>query len=220
MRQENCLQRFKRRIKTKPYRLWLGKRILVCTTAVAVVSVPFLIGRVAAQSNDETPQKVNCEAVEKHIKTVVAFPYYDVPLDEDLQLFIVRECEKHHIDAAIIMAMIEHESEFKADAIGDNGHSHGLMQIQERFHLERMKRLGCDDLLDPYQNVQVGIDYLAEQLERYGDIEKALVAYNAGPTGAYNNWFSRGVYSSDYSSAVIENSQNITKGTVFYALHG
>ncbi len=220
MRQENCVQRFKRRIKTKPYRLWLGKRILVCTTAVAVVSVPFLIGHVAAQSNEETPQNVSSEAVEKHIKTVVAFPYYDVPLDEELQLFIVRECEKHHIDAAIIMAMIERESEFKADAIGDNGHSHGLMQIQERFHLERMERLGVVDLLDPYQNVQVGIDYLAELLERYGDIEKALVAYNAGPTGAYNNWFSRGVYSSDYSRAVLESSQTITRGTVFYALHG
>lgn len=217
MQPENCLKRFKRRIKTKPYRLWLGKRILVCTTAVAVVSAPFLI---AAQANEETPQNVNCEVAEKHIKTVVAFPYYDVPLDEELQLFIVRECEKNHIDAAIIMAMIERESNFKADAIGDKGHSHGLMQIQERFHLERMKRLGCDDLLDPYQNVLVGIDYLAELLERYEDTEKALVAYNAGPTGAYNHYFRRGVYSSEYSSAVIENSRNITKGTVFYALHG
>ena len=44
-----------------------------------------------------------------------------------------------------------------------------------------MERLGCTDLLDPYQNVIVGADYLAEQVNRYGgDMGKALVAYNAG----------------------------------------
>jgi soluble lytic murein transglycosylase-like protein len=44
-----------------------------------------------------------------------------------------------------------------------------------------MERLGCTDLLDPYQNVIVGTDFLAEQLIRYGgDMGKALVAYNAG----------------------------------------
>ncbi len=220
MQQENCLERFKRRIKTKRYRLWLGTRILIYTTAAAVVSAPFIVGHVAAQTADKDVPNVNAEAQTERIKTVVEFPFYDVPLDEDLQLFIVRECEKHHIDAAIIMAMIERESAFDADAIGDNGHSHGLMQIQERYHIERMERLGCDDLLDPYQNVLVGIDYLAELLESYEDIEKALIAYNAGATGAYKHWFSRGVYSSDYSKAVIESSQNITKGTVFYALHG
>ena len=220
MQPKGSLERFKKLTKTKPYRLWLGKQILVCTTAVAVVSAPFFVCHSTAQANEETPQNLSCEADEKHIKTVIAFPMYDVPLDENLQLFIVRECERLHIDAAIIMAMIERESNFKADAIGDNGHSHGLMQIQERFHLERMERLGCDDLLDPYQNVLVGIDYLAEQLERYEDIEKALIAYNAGPTGAYKHYFSRGIYSSDYSRAVLERSKSIKKGTVFYALHG
>jgi soluble lytic murein transglycosylase-like protein len=44
-----------------------------------------------------------------------------------------------------------------------------------------MERLGCTDLLDPYQNVIVGTGFLAEQLIRYGgDMGKALVAYNAG----------------------------------------
>lgn len=44
-----------------------------------------------------------------------------------------------------------------------------------------MEKLGCTDLLDPHQNVVVGIDYLAESIRRYdGDVAKALVAYNAG----------------------------------------
>ena len=66
-----------------------------------------------------------------------------------------------------------------------------------------MKRLGCTDLLDPYENVTVGVDILAEKLERYGDTEKALMVYNAGSTGAKNNWFQYGIYTNGYSQTVL-----------------
>lgn len=106
---------------------------------------------------------------------------YDVPLDEELQLHIIERAEAHGIDPAIIMAMAYRESGFNANAIGDGGDSFGLLQIQPRWHYARMERLGCTDLLDPFQNVTVAVDYLAEQIDRYdGDVAKALVAYNQG----------------------------------------
>lgn len=106
---------------------------------------------------------------------------YDVPLAADLQIHIIKTCEEHHIDPAIVMAMAYRESGFNAEAIGDGGDSYGLLQIQPRWHYGRMERLGCTDLLDPFQNVTVAVDYLAEQLDRYdGDMAKALVAYNQG----------------------------------------
>ena len=106
---------------------------------------------------------------------------YDVPLDMELQLHIIQTCEEHHIDPAIVMAMIWRESGFRADAVGDDGNAFGLMQIWPYWHSARCERLGCTDLLDPYQNVVVGIDYLAESIDRYdGDVAKALVAYNQG----------------------------------------
>lgn len=106
---------------------------------------------------------------------------YAVPLDAELQLHIIQTCEEHHIDPAIVMAMIWRESGFRADAVGDNGNAFGLMQIWPYWHGGRMERLGCADLLDPYQNVVAGIDYLAECVDRYdGDVAKALVAYNQG----------------------------------------
>jgi soluble lytic murein transglycosylase-like protein len=44
-----------------------------------------------------------------------------------------------------------------------------------------MQELGCTDLLDPYQNVIVAVDYLDEQINRYGgDLKKGLTAYNKG----------------------------------------
>jgi soluble lytic murein transglycosylase-like protein len=106
---------------------------------------------------------------------------YDVPLDHDLQLHIISEANAHGIDPAIIMAMAYKESSYNVNSVGDGGNSYGLLQIQPKWHYKRMQKLGCTDLLDPYQNVIVGIDYLCAQLARYdGHIGKALTAYNAG----------------------------------------
>lgn len=106
---------------------------------------------------------------------------FDVPLDAELQLHIIDEAEEHGIDPAIVMAMAYRESTYRTDAIGDNGDSYGLLQVQPRWHYERMQKLGCTDLLDPYQNVTVAIDYLAEQINHYGgDLAKGLTAYNRG----------------------------------------
>lgn len=115
------------------------------------------------------------------IETEPEVLFYNVPLDEDLQLHIIEEATERGIDPAIIIAMAYRESRYKANAVGDNGRSYGLLQIQKKWHSKRMKRLGCTDLLDPYQNVTVGIDYLAEQIERYGgNVAKGLTAYNRG----------------------------------------
>ena len=105
---------------------------------------------------------------------------YDVPLSVSLQEHIVEQADKHGIDPRIIIAMAFKESTYNEKCIGDGGNSYGLLQVQPRWHYARMQRLGCTDLLDPYQNVTVAVDYLAEQIDRYGDLEKGLTAYNQG----------------------------------------
>lgn len=113
--------------------------------------------------------------------------YYDVPLHENLQDYIFRICEERGIDPAIIIAMIDRESDFRGNLVGDNGHAFGLMQVQPQWHQERMDKLGVTDLLEPYQNVLTGIDYLDELLNYAGKertIEWALMAYNGGPSYA------------------------------------
>lgn len=122
-----------------------------------------------------------CPTVESEVAVAENATTYPVPLDEDLQLFIIRLCEEHHIDPAVVFCMIHQESSFDASKIGDSGEAFGLMQVWPKWHSDRMKKLGCEDLLDPYQNVTVGIDYYAECLEKYdGDNAKALTAYNQG----------------------------------------
>lgn len=114
-------------------------------------------------------------------------PLYDVPLSDDLQLYISRLCDQYGVDMSLVLAIIGQESNYRPDAVGDNGNSLGLMQIQPRWHQSRMDKLGVTDLLDPYQNVTVGIDLLAELISENKGMEWAVTAYNAGAdTADYN----------------------------------
>jgi hypothetical protein len=108
----------------------------------------------------------------------------NVPLDIELQDFVVDECKKYDIRPQIIFAMMQAESGFNAEAVGDNGQSFGLLQIQPRWHYEKMLELNCTNLLDEKQNITVGINILADLIAQGKGIEWALTAYNAGTSNA------------------------------------
>lgn len=153
---------------------------------------------------DSELEHIEEESIEDKPSTL----YFDVPLDESLQEHIFNLCEERGIDPAIVVAMIGKESNYHAYSIGDNGNSLGLMQIQPRWHRSRMEKLGCTDLLDPYQNVTVGIDLLGDLLSSGKSVEWALMAYNGGSTYA-NRKASQGVVSS-YAQTVLRNSKQIS----------
>lgn len=111
-------------------------------------------------------------------------PIYDVPLPAELQQHISRLCNDYDMDMPLVLAVIGQESNYKAEAVGDGGESIGLMQIQPRWQQARMDKLGVTDLINPLQNVTVGIDLLAELMGEGKDIEWALTAYNAGEAKA------------------------------------
>lgn len=135
--------------------------------------------------------------------------FFDVPLDEDLQTYIFELSEDIGIDPAIVIAIIEKESNYDASAVGDHGRSLGLMQIQLRWHTARMVELGCDDLLDARQNVCVGIDILADLLEEGESIEWVLMAYNGGQVYA-DRLASEGRVS-EYAAKVIEMANELER---------
>ena len=136
------------------------------------------------------PEPVVTEAITEPLITVEeTTPYYNVNLSKEVQDVIFAECEKYNIPSEIVIAMIEKESQFTENIIGDNGKSFGLMQIQPRWHSQRMAKLGCTDLFNPIHNVTVGIDFLGELYMRYNDIGLALTAYNSGTIkNGYNRY--------------------------------
>ena len=94
------------------------------------------------------------------------------------------------------MAMIERESSGQADA--ENGGCKGLMQIADRWHMDRMERLRVTDIYDVDGNIHVGADYLAELFEEYGEVVTVLMVYHGeknavarsenGEISSYADW--------------------------------
>lgn len=224
-------KRFCKRMKKPQYRAWLLGRIAVIIALLLILAsiATLVIAPIAskAEKGDMTEPTTQAATYTTEAETAATEPptapqptetevteaahtYFNCELLEDLQDYIFDLCEEKQIDPAIIIAMCFHESCYNASAIGDGGYSHGLMQVQPRFHQERMARLGCTNMLDPYQNVTVGIDFLDYLIDRYnGNVEMALVAYNMGMGGAYSNCFSKGVYYSSYSRKVLATAEDL-----------
>lgn len=143
----------------------------------------------------------------RSIVDVAPITYFDVPLDEDLQDYIFLTCLEYNVPPRIVFAMIWRESNYNPNCVGDSGNSLGLMQIQQRFHSERMKKLGCTDLRDPYQNILVGVDFLSELINRGKGLEWALMGYNGG--ASYANRKAAAGEVSKYAVSVMEKSRSL-----------
>ena len=126
--------------------------------------------------------------------------YYDCPLDEDLQDYIRTLCEENHLPMELVIAVIEVESSFRANAVSGTS-DYGLMQINSINHSWLAEEYGITDFLDPYQNVLCGITILSQHYDSFGDTDKALMAYNLGATGAKRKW-EQGVYETPYTRKI------------------
>jgi soluble lytic murein transglycosylase-like protein len=98
-------------------------------------------------------------------------------IDRDGTEKLVREAaERHHVDPALIRAVIETESGWNPRAVSRKG-AGGLMQLIPTT----AERYGAYDLFNPQQNIDAGVRHLKTLLERYnGNLDLALAAYNAG----------------------------------------
>lgn len=110
----------------------------------------------------------------------------------------IRYGNEYNILPELLMAMIERESEGNPNAY--NGTDSGLMQVAQKWHYDRMERLGVTDLFDTDQNIHTGADYLAELFNDYEDVYLVLMAYNMGYETAYK-YYSQGVIS-EYAQEV------------------
>ena len=185
-------------------------RWVIAVVLVAVVMVVF-IGANEPNSTTDSEEKPKAKEVIVAEKKTVAnetegFNPYEVPLSEDLQLYIYELSERYSVPMELIIAVIAQESNYDAGAIGDNGNSVGLMQVQYHQHVDRITEFNVTDLTNPYENVLVGVDYLAECIGK-GGLEWGLMAYNGGFNHA-NNMTAQGVIT-EYAESVIYLSENL-----------
>ena len=129
--------------------------------------------------------------------------YYDVPLEHDLQDVVFQEADRWGVPAALLLAMMEHESNYQADVISSTG-DYGIMQINEINHQRLREALGITDFLDPEQSIACGAYMIGSLLAEYdGDVHHALTAYNRGEGGARAYYRETGTYETDYSREIV-----------------
>ncbi len=102
-----------------------------------------------------------------------------------LAVAIVREAARNDIDPLLVVAVIRCESSFNNYAVSHVG-AMGLMQVMPDTGTWLADKAGIrlgrsTNLFDAETNVELGTAYLADLIQRFGSVEKALVAYNAGP---------------------------------------
>lgn len=95
----------------------------------------------------------------------------------DFASLINQAAEKYGVDAELVDAVIRAESNYDSDAVSSAG-ALGLMQLMPTT----ADWLGVDNPLDPAENIDGGVKFLSQLLDRYdGSVQLALAAYNAGP---------------------------------------
>ena len=95
---------------------------------------------------------------------------------EALQPIIQEAATRTGLAPELISAVIHAESGYRTNAVSPAG-AQGLMQLMPGT----ARSLGVSNPFDARQNVMGGAQYLSKQISRFGSVEKALAAYNAGP---------------------------------------
>lgn len=135
----------------------------------------------------------------------VTFVPLPVPMSEQDQETVFEICLDGGVSFPLVMALIEHESQFDRTARSSTGDS-GYMQIND-CNAESLADLGYTDLFDLYQNVSAGVYMLKYLFNKYeGDTTFVLMAYNAGETGAANQR-AAGIYETEYTVEILEQAE-------------
>lgn len=112
-------------------------------------------------------------------------------------------CE-HGIPTGLFDAMIIRESRYNPLALSPKN-AFGFAQLMPGT----ASGMGVDRL-DPYQNMRGGARYLRQQLDKFGHIQLALAAYNAGPGRVRGGIVPRIAETQAYVTDIIANWSRLT----------
>ena len=120
--------------------------------------------------NDHSKNRFSLE------KEMTARPLESTPPPAVWRELVAKASGRYGLDPRLIAAVIKVESNFETIAESEKG-AQGLMQLMPGTQ----QMLGVIDPFDPEANVDAGSRYLRQQIDRFGRLDLALAAYNAGP---------------------------------------
>lgn len=136
---------------------------------------------VARIEPDEVPYPEEAAPEQSRLKpdptvdsTVVLTPAPRLLSDPRYDSMIEKTSAKHGVDATLVRAVIQVESNYEYRARSPKG-ARGLMQLMP----STARQYGVSNLYDPTSNIDAGIRHLKSLLARF-PLKLALAAYNAG----------------------------------------
>ena len=114
---------------------------------------------------------VNGPPPERKDMTLEKFPKMDL-----YDSYILEAAQLYMVSPALVKAVVMAESGMNVDALSKAG-AQGLMQLMPAT----ADGLGVSNVWDPKENIMGGTKYIRKNIDRFGNIERAVAAYNAGP---------------------------------------
>ena len=154
-----------------------------------------------------TKKQITITAIVLILCMIIAFLNIPIRIQKIIYKKDVQKyAQEYNVDENLIYALIKAESNFNSNAKSSKD-AIGLMQLMESTAQDVCKKtdlqISSDELseklLEPDININIGTKYLSILIQKYGNIEIAITAYNAG-IGTVDNWIEKGIINSDGSN--------------------
>lgn len=135
-------------------------------------------------------QRGRLAEMEEQLKIFQIIEDFQIGFTEDektkLAGVIFQESQRFNYDPLLVMAVILTESTFKKGQVSNVG-ARGVMQLMPNTGRDLAERTGIgwegsEQLFDPVTNVRLGTLHLFEQILKFKDVKKGIIAYNLGET--------------------------------------
>jgi len=127
------------------------------------------------------------------------------------------------VDPYLVLSIIKRESAFNKNAVSRAG-ARGLMQIMPALARQMIKNINIESLNKPDININLGVDHLKSQLNKYNNnLIYVLASYNAGdrPLARWIKWYGERLNQLEFIESIsFAETRNYVKAVIsFYYIY-